>query len=107
MANPKKMVRIRERNQITLPSEVLSGSPLSVGDFVEVTKTASGVIELKPVQLVVAGTPEAEALERRAIERFDRGERQSFESADAFKRHIRERRRRRKSPAREAAAGAV
>ena len=55
----RKFIRVRERNQITLPSEVISGLPIHPGDFLEISQTAAGLILLKPTALVTVGSSEA------------------------------------------------
>lgn len=65
--NARKFVRVREKNQITLPAEILADLPVTVGDFLEVNRTERG-LELRPTRLVTVGTPAAER-EHRAAER--------------------------------------
>lgn len=55
----RKFIRVRERNQITLPSEIISGTPIQVGDFLEVIRTADGLIHLRPTVLVAVNSQEA------------------------------------------------
>jgi bifunctional DNA-binding transcriptional regulator/antitoxin component of YhaV-PrlF toxin-antitoxin module len=64
--NTRKFVRVREKNQITLPAEILANLPVAVGDFLEINLTEQG-LELKPTRLVTVGTPAA-AREHRAAE---------------------------------------
>ena len=64
-ADARKFIRVRDRNQITLPAEVLEGLPIAVGDFLEVTRTERG-LELKPTRLVTVGTPAAEREDKEA-----------------------------------------
>jgi len=55
----RKFIRVRERNQITLPREIVSGTSIHVGDFLEVTRTADGLIHLRPTVLVAVDSEEA------------------------------------------------
>src|SRR5579864_7621834 len=50
----RKYVRVRERNQITLPNEILAGTPIAVGDFLEVSLTSDGLILMSPTKLITS-----------------------------------------------------
>src|SRR5579863_5382785 len=81
----KKIVRVREKNQITLPSVVLAGLPIRPGDFVELTRTARGVLEIRPVTLVpLANSPAAEASIAEAENDIAKGDYKTFSSARQY-----------------------
>jgi AbrB family looped-hinge helix DNA binding protein len=86
----RRFVRVRERNQITLPAEIVAGLPIEVGDFLEINRTNSG-LELKPIRLVTVGTPAAEREARKAEEEISTGTFESFKNAEAFKDTVRKR----------------
>lgn len=83
-----KLVRIRERNQITVPSEICSALGLKAGDFVQITLDDMGHIQLTPARLATIGTPEAEEEVRRAQDDIQAGRYETFESAQAFADHL-------------------
>jgi AbrB family looped-hinge helix DNA binding protein len=64
----RKFIRVRERNQITLPTEVISGLSIHAGDFLEISRTADGLVHLKPTVLVTVDSPGAEREEALAYE---------------------------------------
>ena len=88
----RKLVRLRERNQITLPSEIISGLAVEVGGFLEITRTSTGLILLKPTALVTVGSREAEQEETRADEDIVRGRYKTFNSASDLLADIKNRR---------------
>jgi len=51
-----KYVRLRERNQITLPSEILEGLSVSPGDFLEISRAKDNSIRLRATELVIVNT---------------------------------------------------
>src|SRR5439155_11596238 len=59
---PSKVVRIRDRNQVTLPPEVLKTASLNEGDFLEVSVTSESTVVLKPKRLVAWNTHEEAVL---------------------------------------------
>jgi AbrB family looped-hinge helix DNA binding protein len=85
----KKVVRVRDKNQITLPSNVIAGMPIRPGDFVELTRNANGVLEIRPVTLVpLVNTPGADASIAEAERDMAKGEYQTFSArqyADALR----------------------
>jgi bifunctional DNA-binding transcriptional regulator/antitoxin component of YhaV-PrlF toxin-antitoxin module len=88
----RKLVRLRERNQITLPSEIISGLAVEAGGFLEITRTSTGLILLKPTALVTVGSPEAELEETRAAEDIVQGRYKTFNSATDLMADIKNRR---------------
>jgi len=83
----RKFVRVRERNQITLPNEILSAMNISSGDFVEVLRAADGSIQIRPTRIISSlNSPEArhqESLAEKEIQ--DKNFGQLTDIADVFK----------------------
>ena len=97
----KKIVRVRDKNQITLPSVVIAGTPIRPGDFVELTRTAHGVLEIRPVSLVpLANTAESEAAIAEAERDMANGHYQTFDSAGQYADTLRGRRKKQEKVAR-------
>ncbi|MGB2604683.1 MAG: AbrB/MazE/SpoVT family DNA-binding domain-containing protein [Candidatus Sulfotelmatobacter sp.] len=88
----KKFIRVRDRNQITLPSEVIAGLPIHAGDFLEISRTDDGVIYLKPTVLKTVDSPEAQREEALADEDIAEGRYRTFDSADGMISDIKNRR---------------
>ncbi|MGD0182050.1 MAG: hypothetical protein ABSC15_19740 [Terriglobales bacterium] len=88
-----RIVRIRARNQITLPADMLHGTPLHVGDYVSVNRLESGAIELTPIRLVAVGSTEAAAQEKQAIQNVREGKYETYDTAEEFRGAVRKRRR--------------
>ncbi len=92
----KKYVRVRDRHQITLPAELLSGLPIRVGDFIEIARTDNGSLIMRPTRLVTVGTPEAEQSEETARQNVAEGKYDTFTSVEDVRDHLASRRRQRK-----------
>lgn len=88
-----RIVRIRARNQITLPAEMLQGTPLHVGDYVKVNRLESGAIELMPIRLVTMGSAEAAEQEKQAIRDVGEGQYETYDTVEEFSEAVRKRRR--------------
>ena len=84
----RKLVRIRAKNQITLPADVVSYLNVREDDYVQVEVTPQGVAQIAPARLAVLGTPEAAEANRRAEEDFKAGRVLRFENADAFSKFL-------------------
>jgi ribosomal protein S12 len=74
----RKFVRVRDRNQITLPA----GLPVRSGDFVEIVLAEDGHISMTPAVLVAAGTREAAEQEAAADQDIAMGRYKTFSSAE-------------------------
>jgi hypothetical protein len=74
----RKFVRVRDRNQITLPA----GLPVRSGDFVEIVLAEDGRISMTPAVLVAAGTREAAEQEAAADQDIAKGRYKTFSSAE-------------------------
>ena len=44
----RALVRLRDRNQITLPAEVVSGLGIEAGEWLELTVSNSNCVQLRP-----------------------------------------------------------
>lgn len=65
-SNKINLVRLRRRNQITLPAAIVDSLGLEEGDYLATVLAEEGVVRLRPAKLVTGGTPEAERAIRRA-----------------------------------------
>jgi predicted PilT family ATPase len=84
----RALVRLRNRNQITLPAEVVSGLGIEVGEWLELTVSNSNCVQLRPARIVTADTPQAEQLEHAAAENVRRKNYSTFRSSEEFERHL-------------------
>jgi|SRR6185437_121156 len=81
----RKFVRFRERNQFTLPNEMVAGMNIAAGDFLEVVQTRDGSLHVTPTLLVrAAGSPEAQHQSALADEDIKHKDYKTFESAEQF-----------------------
>lgn len=48
-----KYIRLREKNQITLPSDLIEGLGVEVGGFFEIKRTDDNSLQLRPTALVI------------------------------------------------------
>jgi len=101
----RKFIRVREKNQITLPTDLVSALAIHVGDFLEAARMADGSIQLRPTRLVAVGTPAAEREESLAKQDIRSGRFGTYESADELVDGLKKRRKKVASAAAEAAAG--
>ena len=84
----RALIRLRNRNQITLPAEVVSGLGIKVGEWLELTVSNSNCLQLRPARIVTADTPQAEQLEHAAAENVRRKNYSTFRSSEEFERHL-------------------
>jgi AbrB family looped-hinge helix DNA binding protein len=84
----REYARLRERNQLTLPAEVVARMGLVLGDIVEFGVSSDGKIELRPAKIVSVGSPEALRQERAAQEEIAQGRFTAIESVDDFRQHM-------------------
>ena len=85
---PRGYARLRERNQLTLPPNVVEKMGLGAGDLVEFSVTPSGTIELRPAKIVTAGSEEALREEEAAKEEISQGRYSVIENAGDFRKHV-------------------
>jgi bifunctional DNA-binding transcriptional regulator/antitoxin component of YhaV-PrlF toxin-antitoxin module len=103
----KKIVRVRDKNQITLPSVVIAGMPIRPGDFVELTRTVTGVLEIRPVSLIpLTNSPEADASIAEAERDMAKGNYQTFSGARQYADALKSRKKKREKVARATATAA-
>ena len=74
--------RLRERNQITVPSFVVEIMKLEAGNIVEFVLNDRGTVELHAAKIVKVRTPEARLEEEAAKREIERGEYTAIHSAD-------------------------
>ena len=85
----ESLARLREKNQVTLPADVIRSAHVGPGDYFEVESTEDGIL-LRPKKLINAAqawfwTSEWQAGEREVDETRARGEKGvSFASEEAF-----------------------
>jgi hypothetical protein len=83
------LIRLRTRNQVTLPAEAIKSAHVEQGDYFEVESTAEGIL-LRPKKVIDASqawfwTPEWQAGEREVDEAAARGEEgRVFASGEEF-----------------------
>jgi bifunctional DNA-binding transcriptional regulator/antitoxin component of YhaV-PrlF toxin-antitoxin module len=102
----RKFIRMRERNQITLPAKILEGLPIQAGGFLEIGRTADGSIYLKPTILVTANSPEALREESLADNDIAAGRFRTFSTTKDLMGDIKERRKDKGNVAAKAASAA-
>jgi AbrB family looped-hinge helix DNA binding protein len=88
-----KVVRIRGRNQVTVPAQIAERLNLREDDLLAVSLDEAGVITLRPTRLVTAGSSEAEQEERRAEADLRAGRSRVFDSPEEYARQLLERNR--------------
>jgi AbrB family looped-hinge helix DNA binding protein len=84
----RALVRLRDRNQITLPADVVSDLGIKAGEWLELTVSNSNCVQLRPAQILTADTPEARQLEHAAAENIRRKNYSTFGSSEEFDRHL-------------------
>lgn len=82
------LTRLREKNQLTLPAEVVRDAHVGPGDYFDVETTEDGIL-LRPKKVIDAAqawfwTPEWQAGEREASADIAAGRLTVHESDDAF-----------------------
>ena len=80
-------IRIRQRNQVTLPKEISAALQVKEGDFLEVSTSKNAVI-LRPTRMVKFGTPEGEAAARRGEQSIREGRYKTFEDLESFAQYL-------------------
>lgn len=85
---PRGYARLRERNQLTLPAEVVEQMGLRLGDIVEFSPNGKGGVQLHPAKIVKVGTPEARQEEQAAKEDVQEGRYTVIQSVGDFRKHV-------------------
>lgn len=82
--------KLNERNQITLPADLLDTIGIEKGDFFEITAEAGKII-LQPRQMTAKPYPDADwaALQLHIHEQTARGEYTEYSTPAAAKKHLR------------------
>ena len=88
----RELVRLRARNQLTLPAEIAEKLGVEPGSLLELTTTEDGHIELRHAQVVMAGTPEAERERRMAEEDVREGRYITFKNSSEMRQYMNEQR---------------
>jgi Tfp pilus assembly PilM family ATPase len=83
-ASKINLVRLRSRNQITLPAVLMESLSLEEGDYLAAVVDDDGTVRLRPATMVTAGTPEAEKAILRAEADLRAGRSEKFENVPAF-----------------------
>jgi bifunctional DNA-binding transcriptional regulator/antitoxin component of YhaV-PrlF toxin-antitoxin module len=87
----RELVRLRNRNQMTLPAEMAERLSLKPGALLElVLDPENNRIELRRAEVVRAGTPEAKREEQAALEAIKAGRFKTFASIEEFSRDMKE-----------------
>ena len=83
----RQFIRVRGRNQITLPHGVANHLNIASGGVLEY-RVRQGRIELYPAKIAAVGSAEAKLAEREAIREINEGEFTSIRSVEEFDRHL-------------------
>src|SRR6266566_3074246 len=84
----RKFIYVRSRNQITLPTEVVSYLEVGEGDYLQVEIGPTGKAQLAPARLAVVGTSEAAKQNGQAEEEIKTGQFETFHDVDSFARSL-------------------
>jgi len=84
----RELVRLRDRNQVTLPSAIAAKLSVRPGDLLELILTEKGHVELRHARVVVAGTDEAAREERLAMNDVREGKYSTFNTPQEFDRYV-------------------
>jgi bifunctional DNA-binding transcriptional regulator/antitoxin component of YhaV-PrlF toxin-antitoxin module len=84
----REFARLRERNQLTLPSDVVERLGLKLNDLVEFSITNQGQVELRAAKIVTAGTPEAFEELQAAKEDIAQGRYTVIENLEQLTKHV-------------------
>ena len=87
-----ELVRLRDRNQLTLPAVIAEKLGLKAGSLLELIVSDQGLVELRPARVVVAGTPDAEREEAQAEEDIREGRYRVFGGSKEVREHMRQQR---------------
>jgi bifunctional DNA-binding transcriptional regulator/antitoxin component of YhaV-PrlF toxin-antitoxin module len=81
-------VRLRERNQITLPNAVVERMGLRQGDVIEFSVNSRGVVQLHAAKIVKVGSPEAAQEVREAMKEIDQGKYTLIRNVEELQKHV-------------------
>jgi AbrB family looped-hinge helix DNA binding protein len=86
----RELVRLRDRNQLTLPSEIAEKLDLKPGSLVELSVSEAGHVELRAAHIVTAGTPAAQREEGRAEQDVREGRSVTLNGSAEVRQHMRQ-----------------
>lgn len=84
----REYARLRERNQLTLPSTVVEQMGLNLGDIVEFSTNGKGGVQLHPAKIVKVGSAEAQHEEQDAKKDVQEGRYTLIRSLGDFRKHV-------------------
>jgi AbrB family looped-hinge helix DNA binding protein len=87
-----ELVRLRGRNQLTLPAVIAEKLQLKPGSLLELIVSDQDTVELRHARVVVAGTPEAKREEGDAEEDIHEGRYKVFGGSKDVREHMRQQR---------------
>jgi AbrB family looped-hinge helix DNA binding protein len=74
---PREIIRVRQRNQVTIPKKVSEALAVGEGDLLELVSSGEELV-IRPLRLPVKGTPQADEAIRLAERDLDEGRSESF-----------------------------
>ncbi len=99
MGGLKKLIRLRERNQITLPNDVVERLGLTPGDFLLLVGNEREGYRILPTQLVTLNTAKAAQVESAALADADAGRYRQFYDVKSYSADLRARKKKQKQAA--------
>jgi AbrB family looped-hinge helix DNA binding protein len=88
----RELVRLRNRNQLTLPTEITRQLGLEPGSLLELIVSDAGHVELRHAHVVTAGTPEAQREEAMAEENIQQGRYVTLNGSEGVREYMRQQR---------------
>jgi bifunctional DNA-binding transcriptional regulator/antitoxin component of YhaV-PrlF toxin-antitoxin module len=89
MKRARQLVRLRDRNQITLPARVVDNFHLKPDDYLEFLWTPEGKLQLQPATIAAKGSREAAEGEERARQQLAAGDLPVLKTAEEFREYLR------------------
>ncbi len=86
----RELVRLRNRNQLTLPTAVSEKLGIQPGSLLELTVSDAGHVELRHARVVTAGTTEAKREEARAEKDVSEGRFVTLKGSEDVRQHMRQ-----------------
>jgi bifunctional DNA-binding transcriptional regulator/antitoxin component of YhaV-PrlF toxin-antitoxin module len=87
-AKPAKYIRLREKNQITLPSDLIEGLGVKIGGFFELVRTDDNSLQLRPTALVIMNSDLSKREEELALEDSAMEEAKAISNEDDFRKRL-------------------
>ena len=85
---PAKYIKLREKNQITLPSDLIDGLGVGVGGFFEIKRTDDNSLQLRPTALVIMNSDISNREEKLALEESEMEKAKAISSEGEFRKHF-------------------